>query len=171
MMTTASSATVAVAAATAAAAAAIVVTLLPLVNMLAIGRTMSQRKYTSTYNGINFVFYCALRTLNGIAAAHKFNLTLALTRSWLLGDIDLASGTVLHFSNGLATLSNNHANSLIGHINRILDLVLGIFPRVLAALWRTIVAVAIPAIAVDNLHDQILGMCGGSVWANQIDGS
>lgn len=158
------------AAAAAAASTTTVVALLSLVNSVSNDPEDVTPGFPCTYNGVNLVFDRTLRPFDGVAATHKLNLTLALTRSWLLGDVDLASCSILHLSDGLSTFSDDHANGFVGNVNCILNLVLGIVSRIVSAWWGSVVAISVSTVTVDDLHDKILGLCSSGVWADQVDG-
>lgn len=166
MLASTSSATAATA-----ATAATVVALLSLVNSISNGLKDVTLDFPCTYNGVNLVFDRTLRPFDGVAATHELNLTLALTWSWLLGDVDLASCSILHLSDSLSTFSDNHANSFVRNVNCILDLVLSVVSRIVSALWGPAVAISVSTVTVDDLHDKILGLCSSGVWADQVDGS
>lgn len=110
-----------------------------------------------------------LRAIDGFATAHKLNFSLGLTRSGRLRNVDFAAGGVLHLADGLATLSDNHTDSLVWDVNSILNLLVCVVSRIGATLWGRTVAVVILAVTLHNLHDHLFGLGSGSVGPNQVD--
>lgn len=123
-----------------------------------------------TYNCLNLILDRLLSQVDGISSADQFDLPLVLTGPGLLGNVDLASSGVLHLTNGLATLSYDHTNSLIRNKDSIVNLVeASVIPRVATALLWGVGGVRASAVAVDNLHDKVLGLGSRSIRPNEVN--
>lgn len=137
-----------------------------------------------TYHCVDLLLDGSLGSGDAIPRADKSNLTLDLAGPRRLGDIDLAASRVLHLSNRFATLSDNHAYCLGRDVNGIVDLAvmsatagaaairiaLVILPTrgaLLRGKWLTIA----PAVAVHDLHDEVLRASRRLARADKIDGT
>ena len=142
-----------------------------------------------TYHCFHLLVNRLLRTSNTIARANQSNLSLSLSGTRGLCDVNLTPCRALHLPDCLATLSNNHSDGVRRHVYSIVDLVRS---AAAAATTTTTTARSVPtrhiisgrscgapsiaksfstAITVDNFHDRVLGSLGSLTSSDKIDGS
>lgn len=126
---------------------------------------------------VHLVHYRDLGLLDGVAATNELDLSIGLA-GLSLRDVDLAAGAILHLTNGLATLADNHANCVRGDEDGVLGLVMAAGTARTAAAEGVAtpsaacrIAPTVSAVAIHNLEDEFLRMASRLGWADEVDGS